>query len=79
LEQIHSNYPDPSERDKDGRLVYETHEAFLIQYYKQFGVTLAVKRILSFIEQQESIINDLKSKHKEDDYSDSADDLYGQI
>jgi hypothetical protein len=79
LLQLANNYPDPSEKNKDGELVYKTHEAFLIQYYKQYGVTNAIKQIHQFIEVQNAIANDLINKQKDEEYTDNADNLYGQI
>lgn len=71
-------YPDPSEKDEKGDYKFKTHEAFLIQYYKDYGIAQAVKQIFQFFDHNEQDLKMLleKASKKEDD---EVDNLYGQI
>lgn len=53
------NFPNPSAKDDNGKLLYGTHESLMIEYYKQYGVAEAVRKINQFMNSQEQIVLDI--------------------
>jgi hypothetical protein len=57
-------FPNPTEKDKEGHLIYATNEALVIAYTKACGANDACKAILNFMKHQEETITNYTNRNE---------------